>query len=316
MTYDAWVSDLARSLHAKGFSARKIEQYFKSEHPDTTPSKSGIERMLGLYNKPSSANIAEMKAALRPTALAPTHLAKSNKILIFDIETLPNAGYFFDIYSDRGIPLQFIDKAKSVCTIAYKWYGEEESHVIIAKPYDDGELLKEFLAVWEQANYAVAHYGDGFDVPFIAGRLAYNGLPSLAPVTTIDTYKLAKKHFGKSLNSNKLDHLGEIFGVGKKNKTDATLWVRCAKGELEALKEMALYNVQDVVLLEQVFVKLMPYVRSKLNMNLFIDSPIRRCKQCGSENLEHRGYEMTAATMRDRCKCGDCGSWSSFTGAA
>ena len=58
--------------------------------------------------------------------------------MIYDIETLPNLGYFWDTYSDRAIPLEFIVQPKSICTIAYKWLGQNETYVlVIDKPYDD-----------------------------------------------------------------------------------------------------------------------------------------------------------------------------------
>lgn len=234
------------------------------------------------------------------------------KILIYDIETLPNLGYFWDTYSDRAIPLGFILKPKSICTIAYKWYGEPETYVlVIDTPYDDKSVLEAFLPEWSKADYAVAHYSR-FDKPFIAARLMANGLPSLPPVNDICTYKLAKSHFGRSLNGNKLDHLGTILGVGNKNKTSADLWVGCAAGDKKALEEMAAYNKQDVELLADVFKAMLPYVKSKLNLNLMTDEPINRCKQCGGDHLEQRGYEYTTVTMKHRYLCKDCGSWSTF----
>jgi transposase-like protein len=235
-----------------------------------------------------------------------------SKILIYDIETLPNLGYFFDTLPDRSIPLDFIVKPKSICTIAWKWYGEPETYVyVMEKPYEDKKPLEEFLPVWSEANYAVAHYSR-FDKTFIAARLMANGLPSLPPVNDICTYKLAKTHFGRSLNGNKLDHLGTILGVGRKNKTTANLWVGCASGDMAAIEEMAAYNKQDVELLEQVFTEMLPHVKSKLNLNLLSDEPVIRCKQCGSDNLTQRGFEFKAASMQHRYVCNDCGSWSTF----
>jgi hypothetical protein len=234
------------------------------------------------------------------------------KILIYDIETLPNLGYFFDTFSERAIPLDFVVKPKSICTIAYKWFGEPETYVlVIDTPYDDKRILEAFLPEWSKADYVVAHYSR-FDKPFIAARLMANGLPSLPPVNDICTYKLAKSHFGRSLNGNKLDHLGTILGVGNKIKTSADLWVDCANGDKEALGRMAEYNKQDVDLLAEVFKAMLPYVKSKLNLNLMTDDPVKRCKSCGSDHLEQRGFEYTAASMRHRYICLDCGSWSSF----
>lgn len=234
------------------------------------------------------------------------------RVLIYDIETLPNLGYFWDTLPDKGIPLDFIIKPKSICTIAYKWYGAPETHVLVVDtPYDDRRVLEGFLPEVSKADYMVAHYSR-FDRPFIAARLMANGLPSLPPVNDICTYRLAKNHFGRSLNGNKLDHLGEILGCGRKIKTSADLWVQCAAGDKDALASMAEYNRQDVDLLADVFKAMLPYVKSKLNLNLMTDEPVLKCKQCGSDHLEHRGYEYTASAMRHRYNCVECGSWSTF----
>jgi RNase_H superfamily len=252
---------------------------------------------------------ANLTADKKPSALECGH---APRILIYDIETLPNLGYFWDTISDRSIPLDFIVKPKSICTIAYKWYGERETYVLaVDDPYNDKAVLEAFLPEWSKANYVVAHYSR-FDKPFIAARLMANGLPALPPVNDICTYKLAKNHFGRSLNGNKLDHLGSILGVGNKIKTTADLWVGCATGDKEAMRKMAEYNAQDVELLSQVFKAMLPYVKSKLNLNLLADDPVQKCKACGSTHIEHKGFEYTTATMRHRYLCRDCGSWSTF----
>ena len=243
----------------------------------------------------------------------PAHHTSISKILYLDIETLPNMGLFFETYSDRAIPLDFILKPKAICTIAWKFSGDTEAKVLcVANPYDDKDILEQILPIFEHANYIVWHFGEGFDRKFLEGRLMANGLPSLPPVASVDTYKLAKNKFGKTLNSNRLDHLGETLGVGRKNKTNADLWVRCARGDLDAMQEMAAYNQQDVQLLEAVYLKLEPNVKTKVNQNLLFDDAVNRCKPCGSTNITLKGHELTAATFRHRYQCNDCGAWSTF----
>jgi hypothetical protein len=255
--------------------------------------------------------LSEKRAAQAPPKTPEEALPKNPNILIYDIETLPNIAYCWDTFSDRAIPLEFIIKPKSICTIAWKWYGKPETYVLVVDtPYDDKPVLEAFLPEWNKADYAVAHYSR-FDKPFIAARLMANGLPSLRPVCDICTYKLAKAHFGRSLNGNKLDHLGTILGVGRKIKTGADLWVACANGDKEALMKMAEYNKQDVDLLAEVFRAMLPYVKSKLNLNLMSDEPILRCKTCGSDKLNHSRYEYTASSMRHLFLC-DNGHWSDF----
>jgi len=235
------------------------------------------------------------------------------KILIYDIETLPNKGFFWHPYDDRSLPLEFIQQSKAIITIAYKFVGDRNVTLLTAKtPYNDKSMLEEFSKVWKEADYVLGHYIEGFDIPFINGRVMANKLDPLPPTPAIDTYKLAKKHFGQTLNSNKLDHLGELFGVGRKNKTGASLWVRCANGEAKAIKEMGLYNVQDVKLLEKVWNTMQPYVQSRLNMNHFSDLDGIVCSSCGSDNLQKRGVAVTKAAKKTRLHCQDCGAWSTM----
>jgi hypothetical protein len=265
------------------------------------------------YSRKLTPHLPAPSAPISQGASAPPH----PRILFYDLETNPNQGWFFSLYSDkRAIPLPFVEKSKSITTIGYKWLGEPDAHVIsiadfpFSDAYDDKWVIKTFLPIYEQANYTVAHFGSGFDEPFLAARCMVNGLPPLPPVCNIDTYRMAKTRFRDTLNSNKLDHLGTLLELGNKNKTDATLWVRCAKGDREALKIMAEYCAQDVRLLEQVFVKMLPYVKSKINLNLLVDDPVLHCKPCGSTNIELKGFELTAATLRHRYQCQDCLAWS------
>lgn len=295
-------------IKARVLERLKTEKLYRvSKEEGIAESTIRLWRHEAIGTQPVPAN-----AIVKPTIEKPP--PKSANILIYDIETLPNLGYFWDTYSDRAIPLDFILKPKSICTIAWKWYLQPETYVaVMDEAYNDKSPLEAFLAEWMKADYVVAHYSK-FDKPFIAARLMANHMPSLPPVNDICTYKLAKAHFGRSLNGNKLDHLGTILGVGNKIKTNAELWVKCAANDKQALQEMADYNMQDVKLLEQVFTGMLPYVKSKLNLNLTSDSVTQLCKQCGSDSLEHRGFEYTASAMRHRFLCKACGSYSSFPG--
>lgn len=231
------------------------------------------------------------------------------KILIMDIESLPNRGYFWNIFDDRGLPLAFVEQPKAVVTISYKWHGEKKVTTLYADtPYDDADILEKYAKVHAEADYVVGHFIEGFDVPYVSARLFANKLPPLSPVAMIDTYKLAKKHFGKTLNSNKLDHLGTILGVGNKTSTSAQLWVDCANGSKKAIKEMGAYNKQDVLLLEKIYDKLLPYTQSRINRNLFSDGEIV-CDSCGSHKVQKRGVSVTKATMKQKYQCQDCGHW-------
>lgn len=231
------------------------------------------------------------------------------KVLFLDIESLPNITYAFDLYSYKKPDM--IIKEKAIICFGYKWLGEAGSTVVKGNykdPYNDKELVKDIVEVIEKADYVIGHFSDKFDMRFIRSRALINGIAPPPPVAQIDTYKLAKKYF--HLNANRLDYLGKILGVGRKINTAWDLWERCAKGERKAINEMADYNRQDVLLLEQVFLKMLPHVESKLNHALFSDKDIV-CPHCGSENVQKRGTLVNKITKRQRYACMSCSSWFS-----
>ncbi len=235
------------------------------------------------------------------------------KILVLDIESLPNITYAFDLFSYKKPDM--IIKEKAIITFSYKWLNEKEIYVIKgnpADPYNDKELVRQILDIINEADYIVAHFGDKFDMPFIRSRALINGLPPLGPVNQIDTYKLVKKYF--HLNAKRLDYLGHILGVGRKNHTSWKLWEQCAEGNKKAINEMARYNMQDVILLEKVFNKIKTHVDSRLNHALFTDNEAPVCRCCGSTKVQKRGTIVNAVTKRQRyqCQAKGCGAWFSL----
>ncbi len=230
------------------------------------------------------------------------------QILLWDLETLPNICYAFDLFSYKKPDM--IIKEKAIVSMAWKWLGEDETHVMVTKePYEDKELVNAACELINRADYVIAHFGDRFDTRFLRSRALYHRLTPPAPTPTIDTYKLAKKYF--HLNANRLDYLGEFLKVGRKQKTDWKLWADCAAGKKSAIDEMAAYNRQDVLLLESVFLAMLPYVDSKLNHNLFSDVLDTVCHSCGSKHVQKRGFLVNKITKRQRFQCLKCGSWFS-----
>lgn len=230
------------------------------------------------------------------------------KILFFDIESLPCQGFIWNTRDPVG--QHMIKRDEAILTIAYKWNYGEQGVLVAKKPYEDRDILKKFSAIYEQADYVVGHYSDKFDIKYIAYRMLVNNLNPLPTVKSIDTYKMAKKHF--KFVSNKLDYIGRQLGVGRKNPMGWADWEACAEGNKEAIKKMAEYNLQDVLLLESVFNKMLPHCPSTMiNHNLLKEDDGHHCPGCGSCNVHKRGVYHNKTTTLQRYKCTDCGQWSS-----
>ena len=234
------------------------------------------------------------------------------KILFFDIETAPLLAHMWRPW-DNYTPNTMLVKDSFMLCWAAKWRGGKKvmsSRVTghEAKEQDDSRIVAELADLVREADIVVAHNVNRFDVPMLNNRLLVMGLEPLGNVRTIDTLKMAKKDF--RLAYNKLDYLAEVLGFGKKIKTDFDLWKDCYHGEHKALTQMLRYNKHDVVLLEKVFEKLLPYSNG---VGRLVDAgrpEEHACPSCGSDSLMKRGKYRTNASTFQRYLCNDCLKYS------
>ena len=84
---------------------------------------------------------------------------------------------------------------------------------------------------------------------------AIHDLGSTPRHRTIDTLRIARSNF--RFNSNKLDDLAQLLGVGRKLKHPGfPMWEGCMAGDKASWKLMEKYNAHDIFLLEGVYNKL------------------------------------------------------------
>lgn len=222
------------------------------------------------------------------------------KVLFWDIETLPMTLYRFSLWQ-QGMPEGIIDPVKVYC-IGYKWEGGK-AQVISG---DEGSVLSRFSEVLTQADLMVYHNGDSFDKKVLNARLAANNLPPVPPILAYDTRSAAKRLF--RFESNKLDYLGQVLGLGRKVEHEGFgLWRKVAAGDKDAHKRMVKYCKGDVDLLERVYNRLV--VHDPRRPRLLGDGPGESCPHCGSSRLTKRGYRRTILNKFQRWQCEDCGHW-------
>lgn len=233
------------------------------------------------------------------------------RILLIDIETLPNIAYVWGKWEQNVI--EYV-KEGCIATYAAKWLGEPVFAKALpdfkgykANSYDDEAITKELWKLLDEADIVVAHNGDDFDIKVIKGRFIVHGLLPPAPFKTVDTKKLAKV---ARFNSNKLDDLGKLLGIGQKIKTDFSLWKGCIEGDENSWKKMIKYNKLDVILLEKLYLRLRPFARTHPNMALYGDA---KCPKCGGSSIQFRGFAVTTTRKYRRFACNDCGSWGRVT---
>lgn len=239
--------------------------------------------------------------------------AREPRILVYDIESSLQTVAVFGLAGNDWIQPDNIITERHIISIAWKWLGEKQVHTVslLDDPkrfkrdiHDDEHVCKTFHAVVSQADAIVAHNGDKFDNKYINTRFIKHGLDPLPPIPSIDTLKMAKKHF--MFNSNSLNYLGKFLGLGEKKSTPRGLWLKVLAGDAKAIQTMVDYNKRDVTLLEGVFIKLRPFVSTVISRELFGKSG---CPRCGSKKVQSRGIYRALTRVYSRFQCQSCGGW-------
>lgn len=198
-------------------------------------------------------------------------------------------------------------------SFAAKWLGEDFILYEENRKADDSQLVETLFDLLHQADVVVAHNGERFDLPTILGRGVVHGLKPPSPYFVIDTLRVARKEF--RFVSNRLVNLAEELGVSPKQDHKKfpgfELWLECLRGNDEAWDEMRTYNVQDVITLEEIYIRLRPYMKNHPNIaHRQKDGVEVYCPKCGSSNIQYRGYYYTRSGIAyRRFVCKDCGGW-------
>lgn len=232
------------------------------------------------------------------------------KRLFYDIETgyykAPVWGCF-----DQYIKPELLEGEKKIICISYKWQYEDTVHTLKwDEDQSDYDLVKKFIKILGQADEVCGHNADRFDMKTIRARAIQLGLLMYPKYRSVDTLKKARAFF--KFPSNKLDYLGRIFEVGKKlEHSGFDLWQRCQEGATkkirkEALKELTAYCEQDVLLLEDVYNVMMPYIDHNTNFSVLKNGEKWQCPECAGKEVQLSHTDVTPMgyiKRHMRCKC-------------
>lgn len=222
---------------------------------------------------------------------------KPARILLFDIETTNLAADF----------------AQLLC-VGHKWLGQKK----VTCPRIDRsqrnfrtaekQLLKDFLAVYETADVVVTYNGKMFDVPFLQAKALEHRLPPMPNPSHVDLYWTAKHNLRISRKS--LQNLAYYLGVKhEKTPVEGRIWVDAMMGVPSALNYIVKHCKADVLVLEDVYDRLRPYVRQHPRI---MASHLGHCRYCGSTHLQSRGRYITRMKSDyKRVQCQGCGGWDS-----
>lgn len=228
------------------------------------------------------------------------------KILIYDIETSPNVGYFWRPGNKVRIGYENILEERKIICICYKWFGQKKTYSLDwGKEQCDKKLLEKFSKIMQEADATVGHNSDRFDYTFIKGRMLYHRLPPFGDITRIDTLKLARANF--NLNSNRLDYIAQYLTGEGKLATGFSLWKEVMTGKKKALKEMIAYCKQDVEILEDVYKEIRAHSHTTpFNASVARNGTREGCPMCGSNDLRKDGFKLLRAGRYQVFQCKEC----------
>lgn len=202
-------------------------------------------------------------------------------------------------------------------SFAAKWRGQ--SNIITKglsdyKGYKGGnstelQLLKDIHKLLDQADIVVAHNGANFDVRKLNARFIAAGMTPPSPYKVVDTKRDLVRV--AAFSSNRLNWLSKQLGIGKKTMEhqDWSLWEGCMKGDKASWAKMKKYNKHDVVLLQELYEILAPWI-DQPNAGAWMGNDVCPNPACGSTDLEQRGWARSKTRVYKRLQCRKCGTWS------
>lgn len=238
------------------------------------------------------------------------------KILLYDIENTPLVSYTWGIWEQDVVEVK---EEWYILSFAYKWLGEKTTHVCSLPDYllykkdpkNDKELMRTLWTLFNEADIVIGHNSNAHDDKKSNARFIQHGFMPPKPYKTIDTLKVARRYF--KFDSNKLDRLGQYFKLGRKVSHEGfSLWLGCMSGNKKSWKKMCEYNKQDVILLEKIYLKMLPYIEKHPNLSI-LSGEVIGCPNCGSIKTHKRGFVITKGVKqvqrKQRFQCQLCSAW-------
>jgi uncharacterized protein YprB with RNaseH-like and TPR domain len=187
------------------------------------------------------------------------------KILLLDIESSPNVAHVWGIWQQNVGINQLMESSYVLCWAA-KWLGEDEimfDSVHVSKPK---KMLKRIHDLISEADAVIHYNGTKFDMPTLNKEFLLHEMNPPAPYKQIDLLRQVRSQF--RFPSNKLDYVAQRLGLGSKTAHEGhELWVKCMNKDKDAWFRMEEYNKQDVILLEKLYNRLLPWIKNHPNHN-------------------------------------------------
>lgn len=236
------------------------------------------------------------------------NLTNPSKILIYDIETSRIPALVWWTGKQYIGHHQLTGEAK-IISIAWKWLGDDKVSDLSWDDGDDESMMKRFLKEYNKADMVIGQNNDRFDNRWINARAMKHGLDVNVFVRSFDIMKETKRLF--RLPSYSMDYITKFLGAENKMKHEGMImWDKIQFGtpaeKKEYLKKMILYNRQDIVATEDMYLTLRKYMGHKVHFGVLQGGSKHSCPNCGGSNIKLQKATVTpAGTVQRIMKCND-----------
>lgn len=232
------------------------------------------------------------------------------KILILDVETAPKLAYVWQFWKANIGAKQVLEHGY-IMSYAAKWLGSQSIIYEENRKVDDTNIVVSLIDLLDKADIVIAHNAKKFDLATINARAMVNGVKPPSPYKVVDTLLEAKKEF--KFESYSLEYLAKVLGcspkLSHKNFPGFELWLECMRDNPKAWKELKEYNIQDVETLEEIYLKMRPWIKGHPNIGVYQERDEHVCPKCGSNHVQLRGFYTTNVGKYQRFQCNSCGGW-------
>lgn len=241
------------------------------------------------------------------------------RVLLFDIETSHTSVGVWQMGEQR-IRWDQIEREQYIISWAAKWLFSPDTMGDVVTPKeskrrDDKRIVKSIHKLMSEADCVITHNGDKFDIKKLNWKFMLHNLEPNRRYTSIDTLKKSREIF--SAPSHAMDYLVQALGYSGKHEMRNEDWIQCEAGNQEALQKMYNYNLNDIFMLEDLYLRMRGWMKTHPNFAIFsemyheLKNDETKCPRCTHTILKTKytkRYQTPAGSIYKSCNCPHCGA--------
>ena len=226
------------------------------------------------------------------------NITNPSKIIIYDIETSRATVKVFWT-GKQYVSQRQVVKEPSIISISWKWLGEDKVYDLRwDKEQSDREMMKSFLKEYNKADMVIGFNNNNFDNRWINARAMKYGFEVNVYVKSMDLMKQEKKLF--RMIGYSMDYSSLFAKVERKQGHEGILmWDMIEDGtpeqQEEYLQKMVDYNIGDIVTTEELYLRLVPYLKHQVHFGVLHGGEKWSCPNTGREDVEFIRRTVTPA---------------------